>query len=185
MTQADEPRDESMIGLARRLVGGFVQLARLEVTRGRQEIGEMIAETKVGALLLGIGAAVAFLALISLDAAIVLAVVALFEVIAPLAAAIVIIAVFALLAIGLALSGAINAGVLIGLLVAAAVFAVPAYLGFTAAWFAALFVFVVQLLVVALFVLRGVQRVRVGPPKETIDSVKEDIAWAKRLLKRG
>jgi hypothetical protein len=34
-------------------------------------------------------------------------------------------------------------------------------------------------------VMRGVQRVRVGPPQETIDSVKEDVAWAKRLLKRG
>jgi hypothetical protein len=185
MTQADEPRHESMIGLARRLVGGFVELGRLEVTRGRQEIGEMIADTKVGALLLGIGAAFALLALISVDVAIVLGVVALFAAIAPLAAAIVIVAVFALLAIGLALAGAANAAVLIGLLVAAVAFAVPAYLGFEAAWFAALLVFVIQAFLVALFVMRGVQRVRVGPPQETIDSVKEDIAWAKRLLKRG
>ena len=185
MTHADEPRHESMIGLARRLVAGFVQLGRLEVTRGRQEIGEMIADTKIGALLLGIGAAFALLALISLDAAIVLAMVALFEVIPSLAAAIVIVAVFALLAIGLALAGAINLGVLIGLLVAAAVFAIPTYLGFQAAWLTALFVFVVQLFLVALFVLRGIKHVRVGPPQETIDSVKEDIEWAKRLLKRG
>ena len=185
MTHAEEPRHESMIGLARRLAGGFVQLGRLEITRGRQEIGEMVADTKIGALLFGIGAALALLALISLDAAIVLAVVALFEVIAPLAAAVVIVAVFALLAIGLALAGAANPVVLIGLLVAAAAFAVPAYLGFMAAWFAALFVFVIQLFLVALFVIRGIQRVRVGPPQETIDAVKEDIEWAKRLLKRG
>ncbi len=185
MTHADEPRHESMIGLAKRLVGGFVQLGRLEVTRGRQEIGEMLADTKVGALLLGIGAAFAFLVLISLDVAIVLAVVALFEVIAPLATAIVIVAAFALLAIGLGLARAFNAVVLIGLLVAAAAFAVPAYLGFRAAWFAALFVLVIQLFLGALFVIRGIQRVRVGPPQETIDSVKEDVEWAKRLLKRG
>ncbi len=185
MTQADQPRQERMIGLARRLVGGFVQLGRLELTRGRQEIGEMIADTKVGALLLGIGAAFALLALVSLDAAIVLAVVALFDLIAPLAAAIVVVAVFGLLAIGFALARAINVGVLIGLLVAAAAFGVPAYLGFTAAWLAALLVFVIQLCLVALLVMRGVQRVRLGPPQETIDSVKEDIAWAKRLLRRG
>jgi uncharacterized membrane protein YqjE len=185
MTHADEPRRESMIGLARRLVGGFVQLGRLEITRGRQEIGEMLAETKVGALLIGIGAAFALLALISLDVAIVLAVVALFDVISPLAAAIVVVATFALLGIALALARVINAGVIIGLVVAAAVFGVPAYLGFNAAWLTALFVFVIQLLLVASFVMRGVQRVRVGPPQETIDSVKEDVAWAKRLLKRG
>jgi lysylphosphatidylglycerol synthetase-like protein (DUF2156 family) len=185
MTYADEPRHESMIGLARRLVGGFVQLGRLEVTRGRQEIGEMLADTKVGALLLGIGAALALLALISLDVTIVLAVVALFAVISPLAAAIVVVAVFALLAIGLAIARAMNAIVLIGVLVAAAVFAIPTYLGFEAGWLTALFVFVVQLFLVALFVLRGIKHVRVGPPQETIDSVKEDIEWAKRLLKRG
>jgi hypothetical protein len=185
MTHADEPRHESMIGLARRLVGGFVELGRLEITRGRQELGEMVADTKVGAVLLGIGAAIALLALISLDVAIALGVAAFFDVVAPLAAAIVIVAAFALLAIGLALARAVNAFVLIGLLVATAVFAVPAYLGFTAAWLSASFVFVIQLFLVALLVTRGLQRVRVGPPQETIESVKEDIAWAKRLLKRG
>jgi hypothetical protein len=185
MTHADEPRHESMIGLARRLAGGFVSLARLEITRGRQEIGEMVAETKVGALLIGAGAAFGLLALITLDAAIVLGVAALFEVIPPLATAIIVVAVFALLAIGLALARALNLGVVIGLLVAAAVFAVPAYLGFHAAWFAALFVLVIQVFLVAVLVMKGIQRVRIGPPQETIDSVKEDIEWAKRLLKRG
>jgi hypothetical protein len=185
MTQADEPRHESMIGLARRLVGGFVQLGRLEITRGRQEIGEMVADTKVGGILLGAAAAFGLLALISLDAAIVLGVAALLAAVPPLVAAIIIVAAFVLLAIGFALARAANAFVIIGLLVAAAAFGVPAYLGFDAAWLAAMFVFVIQLMLVAVLAMRGVQRVRIGPPQETIDSVKEDIAWAKRLLKRG
>ena len=36
MTQADDPRRDSIPGLARRLISGFVQLAKLEITRGRQ-----------------------------------------------------------------------------------------------------------------------------------------------------
>jgi Putative Actinobacterial Holin-X, holin superfamily III len=185
MTQADEPRRESIPGLARRLIGGFVQLAKLEVTRGRQEIGEMVAETKVGAMFLGAAAALGLLALITLDVAIVLGVAALFEVVAPLAAAIIIVATFVAVAIGFAVAGAASAVAIIGLLIAAAIFAVPAYLGFTAGWFAALYVLAIQAALVALFAMRGIQRVRIGPPEETIDAVKEDIAWAKRLLKRG
>ncbi len=33
--------------------------------------------------------------------------------------------------------------------------------------------------------MRGIKQIRIGPPEETIAAVKEDITWAKRLLKRG
>jgi hypothetical protein len=184
MTQADEPRP-SIFGLARRLVSGVVELARLELTQGRQEIGEMVADTKVGVILLGIAAALGLLALITVDIAIVLGVAALFEAVASIVVVVIIVSIFVLLAIGFALAGVANAAVIVGLLAAAAIFGVPAYLGFTAGWFAALFVLVLQMTLVGLFALRGIQQVRIGPPKETIESVKEDIAWAKRLLRRG
>lgn len=185
MTQADEPRRESIPGLARRVVGGLVQLAKLEVKRGRQEIGEMLADTKGGAIMFGVAAGLAFLVLITLDIAIVLGVAALFGTLVDLAVVIVIVAVFAAVAIGYAVAGVVNAVVVIGLLLAAAVFAIPAYLGFSAAWLAALFVLVVQAALIGVFVLRGIKQVRIGPPEETIAAVKEDIEWAKRLLKRG
>jgi hypothetical protein len=67
----------------------------------------------------------------------------------------------------------------------AASFALPAYLGFRAAWHTALFVFTTQLLIAALIAWRGVRRIKVGPPEETIASVREEVAWAKRLMRRG
>jgi len=185
MTQAGEPRRESIPALARRLAGGLVQLARLEITRGRQEIGEMIAETKAGAIMLGTAAGLGFLALISLDMAIILGVAALFDALADLAVVIIIVACFVGLAIGFAIAGVVNAFVIIALLIGAAAFAVPASFGFTAAWLSALFVLVLQLALVAIFVLRGIKQIRIGPPEETISAVKEDFAWAKRLLRRG
>jgi hypothetical protein len=184
MTRPDPPRRESAFALVRRLVGGGVALVRLELQRGRQEIGEMVAETKVGAILLGIAAALALLVLISLDVTIILGVAALFEVIADLAVAIIIGAVFLLVLIALAIAGAANAVAVILILVAATAFVVPALLGFRADWLAALFVLVVQAAAAGALALRGVQKVRIGPPQETIESVKEDFAWAKRLLKR-
>lgn len=185
MTQAGEPRRESIPALARRLVGGMVQLVRLEVTRGRQEIGEMLAETKLGAILLGIAAGLGFLAIITLDVTIVLGVTALFEAIPNLVVVIIIVACFVGIAVGFAVAGLVNVGVIIGLLVAAAIFAVPSYFGFTAAWFSAIFVLVLQLSLAAIFVMRGIKHIRIGPPEETINAVKEDITWAKRLLRRG
>jgi len=185
MTQAGEPGRESIPALARRVVGGLVQLARLEITRGRQEIGEMLTETKAAAVMLGIAAGIAFLALISLDMAIILGVAALFDALPDLAVVIVIVACFVGVAIGFAIAGVVNAVVIVALVIAAAVFAVPAYFGFTAAWLSALFVLVLQLALVAVFVMRGIKQIRIGPPEETISAVKEDIAWAKRLLKRG
>lgn len=133
MTQADEPRRESIPGLARRLIGGFVQLARLEITRGRQEIGEMLSETKTGVILIGIGIGLLFLALIAFVAFIILAL--------------------------------------------AALTGLPG-------WLMALIVFIVLAVIAAFLAYRGVRRIRIGPPEETIEAVKEDVAWAKRLLKR-
>jgi uncharacterized membrane protein YqjE len=134
MTQADEPRRESIPGLARRLIGGFVQLARLELTRGRQELGEMMGQVKAGVIMIGIGVGLLILALIALVAFIILSI--------------------------------------------AALTGLPD-------WLVALIVFIVLAVVAALLAYQGVRRIRIGPPEETIAAVKEDVAWAKRLLKRG
>ena len=186
--RADPPR-EGVVALVRQLIGGVVQLARLEIAHGRQEIGQMVAEVRTGAVLGGIAAAVFLLALLTLDLAIVLGLVALFEAVPDLVEVIIIVAAFAGLAVVLAIAGGgsllTNPITWIGLLVVAAIFAVPAYVGFTAAWLTALFVLVLQLAIGGLLVYRAIQHFRIGPPEETIASVKEDIAWAKRLLRRG
>ena len=51
-------------------------------------------------------------------------------------------------------------------------------------WLAALIVLLVFAVLAALFGFIGVRRVRSPVPEETIASVKEDLAWAKRLLRR-
>jgi membrane protein len=134
MTHADEPRP-SIFGLARQLVGGVVQLVRLELTHGRQEIGQMLAETKSGLILIAIGIAFVVIALITLVVTVILATAAL--------------------------------------------------LSFLPAWLVGLMYFVVFMAIAGLLGWRGIRKIRIGPPEETIESVKEDIAWAKRLLKRG
>ena len=134
MTHADEPRP-SIFGLARQLVGGVVQLVRLELTRGRQEIGEMLGETKSGLILIGIGVALVVVALITLVVTVILATAAL--------------------------------------------------LSFLPAWLVGLLYFVLFMALAGLLAWRGIRKIRIGPPEKTIESVKEDIAWAKRLLKRG
>jgi uncharacterized membrane protein YqjE len=65
MTQASPPR-QSMIGLARQLVRGVVELARLELTRGRQELGQMADSVKAGMLMMGISFGLLFMALMVL-----------------------------------------------------------------------------------------------------------------------
>ena len=65
MTQVTPPR-QSMIGLARQLVSGVVELARLELTRGRQELGQMADEVKAGLLLMGVAFGLLFMALMVL-----------------------------------------------------------------------------------------------------------------------
>jgi uncharacterized membrane protein YqjE len=134
MTHADEPRP-SILALARQLVGGIVQLAKLELTHGRQEIGEMIGETRSGLILIGIAVAFVFVAIITLVVTVILATAAL--------------------------------------------------LSFLPAWLVALIYLVVFLAIAGLLAWRGIRRIRIGPPEQTIASVKEDIAWAKRLLRRG
>jgi uncharacterized membrane protein YqjE len=133
MTRSNEPRP-GIIDLARQLVGGVVRLARLEVAQGRQEIGEMLAETKTGLIMIGVAVGFVFLALITLVVTVILVTAAL--------------------------------------------------LSFLPAWLVALLYLVIFLLIAALLGWRGIHKIRIGPPEQTIESVKEDIAWAKRLLRR-
>ena len=55
--------------------------------------------------------------------------------------------------------------------------------------FAALMALIVALALLGLaafLVWRGIRRIRkVGAPEETIASVREEVAWAKRLIRRG
>ena len=191
MTHADEPKP-SIFALARQLVGGVVKLAKLELAQGRQEIGAMLAETRTGVVMFAVAFAIAVMALVTLDVFFVLGLLGLFGVLPPMASAIIIVATFVAV---LALYGAFGAfgrlpavvafGIVVLVAILAIGFALPAYLGFNAAWLSALFVFVLQLLLAGVFVARGISHVRIGPPEQTIASVKEDIAWAKRLLRRG
>jgi uncharacterized membrane protein YqjE len=52
-------------------------------------------------------------------------------------------------------------------------------------WLAALIVLAAFLLLAVVFALWGKSRLRNPVPQDTIASVKEDVAWAKRLLRRG
>ena len=128
---------ESLIGLARSLVRGMVALARLELTRARQEIWQMAAPARAGAILLLAAAA------------------------------------FAL--------GVVIAIVVFLILLLDALLPVPG-------WAAALIVMGALLIGAGLLGWAGIRRIfaaRVWPPEETIAAVKEDVAWAKRLLRRG
>jgi uncharacterized membrane protein YqjE len=133
MTQSPEPR-QSIFGLVGRLVNGVMELARLEATRGRQELGQMVDDTKQGALLMGIAGGLLFMALM----------------------------------------------VLLILLVEA----ITLLTGLPR-WVTALVSLVVLVGVGAALGYIGAKRIRVGAPEETIEAVKEDIEWARRLLKRG
>lgn len=76
------------------------------------------------------------------------------------------------------------------LLVAALIAAVMALILILAAltglpgWLTAMVVVLVLLAVAGLLAWRGVRKIKIGPPEETIASVKEEIAWAKRLIGR-
>lgn len=96
--------------------------------------------------------------------------------------------------IGVMLAGLRGAAVLLGIAVAL-VFAalitvvVALILGLAAltglpSWLMGVIVFVVLLALAAFLGWRGIRRIRVGPPDETIASVKEDMAWARRLMRR-
>jgi hypothetical protein len=193
MTDTDEaPPRQNAFALVRQLVSGVVRLAKLELQHGRQEIGAMLAEAGIGVAMVAGAFVVALVSLATLDVAIVLGIAALFEALPGVVVAILILIVFVGFLVVAIVTGvgtarppgwAIGVGLLVIALLAVA-FALPAYLGFRAAWHAALFVFTTQLLVAALIAWRGVRRIKVGPPEETIASVREEVAWAKRLLKR-
>lgn len=70
---------QSAFALARQLIGGFVTLARLELTHGRQEVGAMLATARGGLVLIGIAIALVFAAIISLTVFLILALAALID----------------------------------------------------------------------------------------------------------
>ena len=134
MASGEQAGRESILGLARQLIGGVIGLARIELVHGRQEIGEMLVTTRGAAVRIGIGLGFVFLALIAFVGFVVL---------------------------GLAsLTG------------------LPG-------WLIALILFVLFGLAAGLLAYTGIKRIKLGPPNETIASVREDINWAKRLLRRG
>ncbi len=52
-------------------------------------------------------------------------------------------------------------------------------------WVMALLVTFLLLLIAGLLGWRGIRKIKIGPPEETMASVREEVAWAKRLLRRG
>jgi uncharacterized membrane protein YqjE len=52
-------------------------------------------------------------------------------------------------------------------------------------WLVSLIVSVLLVAIAGLLAWRGIRRIKIGPPEETIASVKEEVAWAKRLIRRG
>ena len=135
MTYRDGSRRQSIFGLGRELVGGLIALAKLEVTHGRQEMGQSLGHVKGAAILFALAAGLAFFALITLLVVVIL---------------------------GLA--------------------ALTGWPG----WVWALIVFLVLAVGAGLLGIAGFRQARQVKPKpdETIASVKEDIAWAKRLIRR-
>jgi uncharacterized membrane protein YqjE len=137
MTTGDQPRRrESAFTLVRRLVSGVVQLAQLEVQRGRQEITENVVTYRTGVVFLAIALAFAVLMAIML----------------------MILLVF-----------------------------IIAELTGVRPWIIALLFVILLLALAGTFAWQGVRRVQSAnfTPDETIEGVKEDIEWAKRLLRRG
>jgi uncharacterized membrane protein YqjE len=132
--QNDDAPRLSAFALARRLVSGFIALARLELQHGIQEVGGMLAQARGAVIMFGIAFALVFAALISLT-------------------------VFLILTIA-------------------------ALLGWPG-WLVSLIVTLLLLAIAGLLVWRGVRRIKIGPPQETIASVREEVAWAKRLIRRG
>ena len=52
-------------------------------------------------------------------------------------------------------------------------------------WVMALVVTLLLLLIAGLLAWRGIRRIKIGPPEETMASVREEVAWARRLIRRG
>ncbi|MGH2427342.1 MAG: phage holin family protein [Candidatus Limnocylindria bacterium] len=132
MTIGDRPRRESAFTLVKRLLGGGVALAKLELQRGKQEMGENLGQVRSGVVLLAIAAGIGLVFLIALISSI----------------------IAALFVLGL--------------------------------WWVSLIILALLLLLVIALALRGIGKLRSASftPEETIASVKEDVEWAKRLLRR-
>ena len=64
------------------------------------------------------------------------------------------------------------------------VLAIAALLGWPG-WVVSLIVTFLLLGIAAFLTWRGIKRIRFGAPEETIASVREEVAWAKRLIRRG
>lgn len=97
--------------------------------------------------------------------------------------------------VGAMLAQARGAVVLIGIAVAllfaalvaltvALILGVATLLGWPG-WLVSLIVTLVLVALAGLLVWRGIRRIKIGPPDETIASVREEVAWAKRLIRRG
>lgn len=52
-------------------------------------------------------------------------------------------------------------------------------------WVMALLVTILLLAIAGLLTWRAIRKIKIGPPEETIASVREEVAWAKRLMRRG
>ena len=87
--------------------------------------------------------------------------------------------------------GVLLIGIAVGLVFAALIsLTVTLILGLAAllgwpGWVMALLVTLLLLLIAGLVGWRGIKKIKIGPPEETIASVREEVAWAKRLLRRG
>ena len=137
MTTGDQPRRrENAFTLVRRLASGVVDLAKLEVQRGRQEVTENVISYRTGVVFLAI--ALAFVVLM---------------------------------------------GIVLMILL---VFIISELTG-VRRWIIALFMVLLLAVLAGIFAWQGIRRIQSAKftPDETIEAVKEDIAWAKRLLRRG
>ena len=81
---------------------------------------------------------------------------------------------------------AIAAALLFAALIALTVALIMAVVALTGlpAWVSALLVTIALLVIAGLLGWRGVRRIKIGAPEETIASVREEVAWARRLIRR-
>ena len=137
MTPGDQSRRrENAFTLIRRLASGFVELAKLEAQRGRQEFTANVVTYRTGVVFLAI--ALAFTVLMAIVLMIVI------------------------------------------------VFLISELTGIRPL-FIALVLVILLVALAGIFAWQGVRRIQAAKftPDETMEAVKEDFEWAKRLLRRG